>query len=229
MHRTSLLVEAVYWHPQPQVRHGSPVYHQFRRRRKRKKERKNEKKPRFQSRQDLKISKTWSFSTNGIGFFLQQASFRLFSAMASRSFGAMLYSFSFRGRPKARITASSASPRSALPCSRSCCSKTLATTGSLYEKACARYIKASLKRSRPFIIISRSLSRETDAVERLSNALSQNAGQVAGVHKGMQPHTLFSEVLQISQVVIDSGADSIITVGGGSLVDGAKTIVFVSY
>ena len=42
----------------------------------------------------------------------------------------------------------------------------------------------------------------------------------------MQPHTLYSEVLAVASEVKDSGADSIITLGGGSLIDGAKAIVF---
>jgi alcohol dehydrogenase class IV len=42
----------------------------------------------------------------------------------------------------------------------------------------------------------------------------------------MQPHTLYSEVLAVASEVKNSGADSIITLGGGSLIDGAKGIVF---
>ena len=42
----------------------------------------------------------------------------------------------------------------------------------------------------------------------------------------MQPHTLYSEVLAVASAVKASGADCIITLGGGSLIDGAKGIVF---
>ena len=42
----------------------------------------------------------------------------------------------------------------------------------------------------------------------------------------MQPHTLYSEVLAVASAVKASGADCVITLGGGSLIDGAKGIVF---
>ena len=42
----------------------------------------------------------------------------------------------------------------------------------------------------------------------------------------MQPHTLYSEVLFVASEVKASGADCIITLGGGSLIDGAKGIAF---
>jgi len=95
-----------------------------------------------------------------------------------------------------------------------------------FPEACSKHLKETLNCSKPFIIISGSLSRNTDAVERLKIALGE--GNVVGVRAGMQPHTLYSEVLEISKEIKKSGADSVITVGGGSLIDGAKAMVFVS-
>jgi alcohol dehydrogenase class IV len=95
-----------------------------------------------------------------------------------------------------------------------------------FPEACAKHLKETLNCSRPFIIVSGSLSRNTDALERLQKTLGE--GRVVGVRVGMQPHTLYSEVLEISKDIRNSGADSVITLGGGSLIDGAKAMVFVS-
>jgi alcohol dehydrogenase class IV len=60
----------------------------------------------------------------------------------------------------------------------------------------------------------------------LESALGED--RVAGVRKGMIPHTLYSELLTITKDIKNSGADCIVTLGGGSLIDGAKGMVFVS-
>jgi alcohol dehydrogenase class IV len=95
-----------------------------------------------------------------------------------------------------------------------------------FPEACAKHMKETLNCSKAFIIVSGSMSRNTDALGRLKSALGE--GSVVGVRKGMQPHTLYSEVLEISKDIGKSGADCVITLGGGSLIDGAKAMVFVS-
>jgi len=81
--------------------------------------------------------------------------------------------------------------------------------------------------TKAYIIVSGSLSRNTDALQRLERALGEE--RVAGVWKGMAPHTLYSELLTIAKDVKKSGADCLVTLGGGSLIDGAKGMVFVSF
>ncbi|OGM39648.1 hypothetical protein ABOM_011453 [Aspergillus bombycis] len=93
-----------------------------------------------------------------------------------------------------------------------------------YDEACDNHISRTLGCSRPFLIISRSMSSTTDAVDRISKALS--SAHIAGIHRGMKPHTWYSEVLEISKEIEQSGADSVITIGGGSIIDGAKAAVF---
>lgn len=102
------------------------------------------------------------------------------------------------------------------------------THGLPYPEACAKHLGDTLHCSRPFLVISNSLSKSTDAIGLLKAALGRDDVALAGVHIGMKPHTYYSEVLQIAREVKDSGADSIITVGGGSLIDGAKAISLVS-
>lgn len=95
-----------------------------------------------------------------------------------------------------------------------------------FPEACFKHMTETLHCSKAYIIVSGSLSRNADALQRLEAAL--DAGQVVGVRKGMQPHTLYSEVLETSLEIKKSGADCVITLGGGSLIDGAKAMVFVS-
>ena len=45
----------------------------------------------------------------------------------------------------------------------------------------------------------------------------------------MKPHTPYSEVLEIVEDVKKTGADCILTLGGGSLIDGAKAVAFVCH
>lgn len=102
------------------------------------------------------------------------------------------------------------------------------TYGLPYPEACAKHLASTLNSLKPFLVISESLSKTTDVVERLKTALNTADVRVVGTHIGMRPHTYYSEVLQVLHEVKDSGADSIVTVGGGSLVDGAKAVSFVS-
>lgn len=95
-----------------------------------------------------------------------------------------------------------------------------------FPEACVKHLKTTLNCFRPFIIVSGSLSRNTDAVIGLTAAIGEE--NIAGVRIGMQPHTLYSEVLEVSHEIRKSAADSVITLGGGSLIDGAKAMVFVS-
>lgn len=102
------------------------------------------------------------------------------------------------------------------------------TYGLPYPEACAKHLATTLNSLKPFLVISESLSKTTDVVQRLTSALNNDSVKVVGTHIGMRPHTYYSEVLQVLHEVRDSGADAIVTVGGGSLIDGAKGISFVS-
>lgn len=98
--------------------------------------------------------------------------------------------------------------------------------GLSFPEACAKHLSDTLHASRAYIIVSGSLSRDTDALQRLERALGKE--KVAGVWKGITPHTLYSELLTITKDVKKSRADCIVTLGGGSIIDGAKGMVFVS-
>lgn len=102
----------------------------------------------------------------------------------------------------------------------------LITHGLPYTVAIPKHLKESLSSSRPYIIISGSLARNTTTLTDLRSAIESAGITIAGVREGMTPHTLYSEVLTVAGEVSSTHADSILVVGGGSLVDGAKAIVF---
>jgi alcohol dehydrogenase class IV len=102
------------------------------------------------------------------------------------------------------------------------------THGLPYPEACAKHLVTTLNRLKPFLVISESLSKTTDVVERLKSTLNSDNVSIVGTRIGMRPHTYYSEVLQVMREVKESGADAIVTVGGGSLIDGAKAVSLVS-
>ena len=69
------------------------------------------------------------------------------------------------------------------------------------------------------------MARNTDALGRLTAALG--AEKVVGRRIGMQSHTLWSEVLEIVAEARGVQADLLLTLGAGSLTDGAKIVALV--
>lgn len=101
----------------------------------------------------------------------------------------------------------------------------LVSQGLPFPEACLKHVSTTFNASRVYIISSGSLARNTDALERLQRALE---GKVVGTRVGMKPHTYFGEVLEIVRDAREARADCIVTLGGGSLADGAKVVALVS-
>jgi alcohol dehydrogenase class IV len=74
------------------------------------------------------------------------------------------------------------------------------------------------------VICSGSLARNTDSLQRLTAALGPD--KIAGQRIGMKPHTQWSEVLEIVADARKVQADLLLTLGAGSLTDGAKIVAF---
>ena len=101
--------------------------------------------------------------------------------------------------------------------------KPMISHGLPYTEACQ--IRAEdLGVSRVYIIASGTLSRTTNRLKQLQQALGD---KVVGIRMGMTSHTLLNEVLEVLQEVNDTKADCLITLGGGSLSDAAKIISHV--
>lgn len=94
-----------------------------------------------------------------------------------------------------------------------------------FPSACRQHIDSSLSPSRVYIICSGSLARNTSSLQRLEGSLGS---AVVGIRRGMKPHVLMSEVLEVIEDARRMEANVIVTLGGGSLIDGAKAIAFVS-
>jgi alcohol dehydrogenase class IV len=73
------------------------------------------------------------------------------------------------------------------------------------------------------------LARNTDSLGRLAETLEKVKVSIVGKRIGMKPHTLWSEVLEITADARACEADLILTLGGGSLTDGAKVVAFVRH
>ncbi|KAI9934165.1 hypothetical protein AWENTII_008561 [Aspergillus wentii] len=100
----------------------------------------------------------------------------------------------------------------------------LLSYGVPFPTAAAHHVTHTFNASRVYVICSGSLARNTDYLDQLKTALGE--GRVVGTRIGMQSHTLWSEVVQIVNDARDVQADLILTLGAGSLTDGAKIIAF---
>ncbi|KNG84402.1 Fe-containing alcohol dehydrogenase [Aspergillus nomiae NRRL 13137] len=98
----------------------------------------------------------------------------------------------------------------------------LLSYGVPFEAAAAKHINDLFHASRVYIICSGSLSRNTDVLDRLSTSIGKD--KIVGIRIGMRSHTYWSEVLEIVDEARNSGADLILTIGAGSLTDGAKVV-----
>ena len=96
-----------------------------------------------------------------------------------------------------------------------------------YPGACTKHVKNTFKRSRVYIICSATLSRVTKNLERLIEALEKENISVVGVQKGMRPHTPWSQIMEVVNEMREGNADCLVTLGAGSLTDGAKITVLV--
>ncbi|KAJ5085438.1 hypothetical protein N7532_010209 [Penicillium argentinense] len=98
----------------------------------------------------------------------------------------------------------------------------LLSYGIAFPAAAANHVTVTFHASRVYMICSGSLARNTDSLDRLIAALGPE--KVVGHRVGMQSHTLWSEVLEIVDEARNAKADLILTLGAGSLTDGAKIV-----
>ena len=74
---------------------------------------------------------------------------------------------------------------------------------------------------RVFLMVSGTLRRETDEVEKVRRTLGNRC---AGVFDRMPPHTPRNAVIAAAESAREARADLIVTIGGGSITDGAKAV-----
>jgi alcohol dehydrogenase class IV len=97
------------------------------------------------------------------------------------------------------------------------------STGVPFPQACAHHVTNTYHASKVYVIVSNSISK-TENFSALKDALGD---KIVGVRYGIKPHTPWDDVSDIIKDVKAKGADIIVTLGAGSLTDGAKVISFV--
>ena len=75
--------------------------------------------------------------------------------------------------------------------------------------------------ARAFLMVSGTLNRQTDIIENIRRALG---ARCVGTFDAMPPHTPRSAVIAASEQARAANADLIVTIGGGSITDGAKAV-----
>jgi maleylacetate reductase len=74
---------------------------------------------------------------------------------------------------------------------------------------------------RIFLMVSGTLNRTTDEIQKVKSALG---ARCAGVFDEMPPHTPRRAVIVAAEQARAAGADLLVTIGGGSITDGAKAV-----
>jgi alcohol dehydrogenase class IV len=100
----------------------------------------------------------------------------------------------------------------------------LISYGLPFTEACFKHVNETFKASRVYLVASASLTKGATHTFDLQKIL---ALQLIKTRVGMTPHTLISEVLEIVQECREMEIDCFVTLGGGSLIDGATTASFV--
>jgi alcohol dehydrogenase class IV len=96
-----------------------------------------------------------------------------------------------------------------------------------YYESCAKHVKDTFHASRIYIMASASLSKNTDRVEKLKDALAENGVEIVGVGTGIKPHSPWSQTLKMAEECRAGGVDCVVTLGAGSTTDAAKVLVLV--
>ncbi|OTB07947.1 hypothetical protein M426DRAFT_317449 [Hypoxylon sp. CI-4A] len=99
----------------------------------------------------------------------------------------------------------------------------LISYGIPFTKSLSKHADDFFHASSVYVICSKSLANNTSYLDDLIDALGD---KLAGVRTGLQPHSLWSEVVQIVAAARETRADLIVTLGAGSLTDAAKVASF---
>jgi len=78
-----------------------------------------------------------------------------------------------------------------------------------------------LEARRAFLMVSGTLNRKTDVIENIRGALGSRC---AATFDAMSPHTPRAAVIAATEQARAADADLIVTIGGGSITDGAKAV-----
>ena len=94
----------------------------------------------------------------------------------------------------------------------------------VFGRPAAEAVAAQLDRlgaRRAFLMVSGTLNRNTDEIEKIRSRLGSRC---VATFDAMPPHTPREAVIAATEQARSAGADLIVTVGGGSITDGAKAV-----
>src|ERR1700747_2184886 len=94
----------------------------------------------------------------------------------------------------------------------------------VFGEAAANAIVAQMDRlhaTRAFLMVSGTLNRQTEEISKIRSALGASS---AGLFDAMPQHTPREAVIAAADQARAAKADLIVTVGGGSITDGAKAV-----
>jgi maleylacetate reductase len=94
----------------------------------------------------------------------------------------------------------------------------------VFGKPAAEAIAAQvqrLKAARVFLMVSNTLNRTTDEIDKVRLALGNRC---AGTFDRMPAHTPRAAVIEATEAARDVEADLVVTIGGGSITDGGKAV-----
>jgi maleylacetate reductase len=95
----------------------------------------------------------------------------------------------------------------------------------IYGRPAAEALREEAERldaRRVFLIASRTLNTKTDEIEKIRNALGS---RYAATFDGVPQHTTREAVVEIAGAAKQAGADLVVAIGGGSVVDAAKIVL----
>ncbi len=95
----------------------------------------------------------------------------------------------------------------------------------IYGKPAAEALREEAERldaRRVYLIVSRTLNTKTDEIEKIRKALGD---RYAATFDGIPQHTTREVVVQTAKHAKEAGADLVVAIGGGSVVDAAKIVL----
>jgi glycerol dehydrogenase-like iron-containing ADH family enzyme len=103
--------------------------------------------------------------------------------------------------------------------------KPLISIGLPFQEACANHVRSEFNSFAVYIIVSASIARTSNNLTKLEDAIGKES--ICGVRKGIRQHTPLDDIVEIVNDARAKKADLIVTLGAGSITDGAKAISFV--
>jgi maleylacetate reductase len=94
----------------------------------------------------------------------------------------------------------------------------------VFGKSAAEAVAGQVQRlgaTRVLLMVSNSLNRNTDEIDKVRRGLGNRC---VGTFDRMPPHTPRTAVIQAVEAAMAARADVIVTIGGGSITDGAKAV-----